>query len=201
MNTQKVVILIGPYGAGKTEIARIFSQKFGWCWHSVDECYFRYLKQFVPDAAEISNQINKLPVGSPERQNYNIYDIEVIARLLDEVLHSRENSVIDFGADHSLYPDKKYLNRAYKTLLPYDVVLLLPSQEMNECCRILLSRIRSHGIKGHDLTDSQIIEWVTRSLQEPSNQLLAKHIIFTENQSPNETFRAICQLLKLPTRE
>lgn len=116
------------------------------------------------------------------------FEAYAVERLLSE--HS--NCVIDFGGGHSVYEDDKLFNRVKGILEPYkNIVLILPSPDLEESIQILNERNGGIVSNGVDFNEHFV--------KHPSNQALAKFVVYTQGKSPEETQDEIlsnCKTLK-----
>ncbi|MBM3150051.1 MAG: shikimate kinase [Chloroflexi bacterium] len=187
------IILIGPYGAGKSTLAELLAERLNWHHYLLDAERSRYLKEMGEYNIDIANQMDKWELSSPKWQRYNIYFVE---RFLDEHADSDENCVLDLGAGHSVYKDPRFRSRAKQIFAPYpNVVLILPSKNVEESLELLLNQVRNHGLKGRTLSDEQIIRDNRFFLENPSNYELAKFIVYTRGKTPGETCDEIYQVV------
>jgi shikimate kinase len=189
------IILVGPYGAGKSTIASLISQKLGWSWCSLDNEYYRYLQQMEGVNINLVNEMNTWELISPKWEPYDTY---VIERFLLEHSSADGSSVLEFGAGHSVYESREFFDHIQQILSPYpNIVLLLPSPNLQESLQILLDRIRNHGLKGRNLSDEQINRTNKYIIEHHSNYDLAKIVVYTRGKLPDETSEEICQLVTL----
>lgn len=124
-----------------------------------------------------------------ERMHYwKPFELSAVKRILAEF----PNSVIDFGAGHSYYPDAAQFEIAKKLLsaLP-NVFLILPSEDKEESIRICNERLKVRD--GGDAKPDEVNRWF---IEHPSNSLLSKHVIYNKDESPAKTARRIVDLLK-----
>jgi adenylate kinase family enzyme len=192
------IILIGPYGAGKSTLTELIANRLEWHYYALDDESYYYLKE-LKEYNDIANQMSKWALSSPNWQKYNIYLVE---RFLRKHRESRENCVLELGAGHSVYQDSVFLARAKEILAPYpNVVLIRPSEDIEESLQLLLKQIRHHGLKGRDISDEQINEDNRLFLEHPSNCELGKFAVYTKGKTPEETCEEICQLLNLQSFE
>ena len=168
------IILIGAMGAGKSTIGRLLAQKLDLPQVSMDRLRWDYYAE-VGWSKEKQKQIAENQGFAGVYHYWKQYDLYAVERLLDE----HHNCVIDFGAGHSIYEESEDLERACELLAPYtNVILLLPSPDLNESVEILRQRnqLIINGMEANKLT-----------ITHPSNWKLATHVVYTERQTPLET--------------
>lgn len=103
------------------------------------------------------------------------------------MLKDNPDSVIHFGAGHSVFEDTDAFNRAQKCLEPYaNVVLLLPSPDLDESAKILRDRQRLY-VDG--------IELNRYIITHPSGRELSTAIVYTKDRTPEETRDEILDLV------
>jgi len=192
------IILIGPYGAGKSTLAKLIAKRLIWHQYSLDDKRYCYLKEMEEYSTDLVNQMNRWKLSSPEWQKYNIYFVE---RFLAEYADSDENCVLDLGAGHSVYQDAELFNRTKEIFSPYpNIVLILPTEKTKEALELLLNQIRNdEHLKGSNYTNDRINEDNRFFLEHPSNRKLAKFVVYTKDKTPDETCEEICQLVHLPS--
>ncbi len=118
---------------------------------------------------------------------YFLYCQPYHAHSVERVLADYPNSVIDFGAGSSVYPDKALLARVRSVLAPYhNVILILPSPEFNEASQLLRQRFNSIMNEFYDLHEE-----LTRS---GVFEKLAKQTVYTEDKTPEQTAAEILNL-------
>ena len=98
-----------------------------------------------------------------------------------------QNSIIDFGAGHSVYESTEFSIRVRTALAPHqNVILVLPSPNADESIEILNERTK-------DLVGSfgQGFNWNEYFVRHPSNYELAKFTVYTKGKLPGETCEEI----------
>ncbi|MDA0245959.1 MAG: shikimate kinase [Chloroflexi bacterium] len=190
------VILIGPYGAGKTTLRKLIADRLKWDDYALDDKRYHYLKEMEENYIDVSNQMSTWELSSPNWQKYNVCFVE---RFLLEYGESDKNCVLELGCGHSVYRDKEFFNRVQEILAPYpNVVLIRPSEKAEESLQFLLKQIRNNESKNlHRLNDEYINKDNKIFLENPSNNTLAKFVIYTKGKTPEETCEKICQLITL----
>ena len=179
------IILIGAVKAGKSTVAKLLSERLGLPRCSLDS-YRGYYKEAGFDEVYADRIIARQGFGGLYRYR-KPFDLLVMERVLAE----HRECVFDFGACHSAYEDDAMLARAKQVLKPYrNVVLLLPSRDLNESARILRERVRPPKLDGFDLC--------AHFVAHRANFELAKFIVYTEGQTPSMTCDEILLLTGSP---
>ena len=194
MSTTKLdIVLIGPYGSGKTTLAECLKRRLGWTHFSLDQELHNYLKKLC-NYSEVAEQLAD-PRSTPRSlQPHYAYMVE---RFFHDLDNRQENCVIDFGYNHSLYEDAMYFERIKRILDPYpNVFLLMPSPDEGEAVCTLLSNIKS---KGTWLSDNEINEMNSHAVRLYAKHNLAKLTNYTKGKSPPETCDELYQKVQLPT--
>lgn len=176
------IILIGPIRAGKTTLSRLLAAELGVpCVHMDLLCWDYYREIGIYEAEDCNGPDGMLAWRFP------VYAVE---RLLAE--HS--GCVQDFGAGHSVYREEEAFVQVKKALEPYpNVFLILPSPDQEESWRILEERNQTNPWL-RDFSARQGYNPNEHFLQHPSNCALARKIIYTKDQSPEQTRDAILAL-------
>jgi hypothetical protein len=175
------IILIGPYGAGKTEIAHHLSHRLQVLRQGLDLDPFRYYAECEGcDQAEATSREIDDPWWQP-------YCAHAIKRFLQEL--EAEHCIMDFGAHHPVL-DGDLFNEIEQLLLPYFVVLLIPSPDRDESMRILEERNSYHFVK----KERPHARMNTYFINHPAYYALAKHIAYTKDKTEQETCDEIFDL-------
>jgi shikimate kinase len=185
------IILIGPMEAGKTTIAGLLAQKLNLVHYELDEKRWDYYQEIGYDEA-LAEKI-RAEEGFPGVYRYwKPFEIHAVERVLTDC----EDGVISFGAGHSVYEDAQLFERAQLALQPFaNVILLLPSRDTDESVEILKKRFREH-LKAEGMDASpQSLEMIEHFIRHPSNRRLAKRVVYTIGQTPQQTCDGILQLL------
>ena len=166
------IILIGPEGTGKSTIGKLLSQKLNLPQVSMDEIRWKYYRE-IGWKADTQKQIREQEGFAGVYRYWKRFELYGIERLLSE--HS--NCVIDFGAGHSVYEDDTFAC-ASELLSPYEnVVLLLPSPDLDESFDILQKR-NQITINGMEIN--------CFFMTHPSIYNLAKQVFYTKGKTPEE---------------
>ncbi len=191
MNT--TIILIGPMSAGKSTIAKLLAEKLYLPHYSLDDDRDRYYSEIGYDVAEAS-RIAKSEQGMLGLLSYwKPFEAHAVER----VLADHRGCVIDFGAGHSVYEDENLFSRVRSALAPYpNVVLLLPSADLDESTRVLNERFGQLLLKEVGTIDPQLFGVNEHFVRHPSNYMLAKMVIYTNNKTPDETCTEILRKLE-----
>lgn len=183
------IILIGPMSAGKSTVARLLAEKLDLPQVSMDEVRWDYYEEIGFDK-EVQKAISDSEGMQGVLRYWKPFEVHAVERLLSDY----EHCVFDFGAGHSVFDDETLFSRVEQALVPYEnVILILPSPDLAESARILQERFE----KDHDIylvtEDFNIFEYFT---SHPSNERLAKHIVYTKDKSPEQTCDEILQLIR-----
>ena len=186
------IILIGPLGTGKTTVGKLLAERLDLPFCSVDTVREAYYGQVGYDQT-FASQIAASKQGV---QGVLRYSKPFEARMVEMVL-ADHHGIIDFGASNSVYDDHELFARVEKALAPYpNVVLLLPSPDLDESVEILKNRLKKMLTEaGKEFTD-ELFELNEYFVKHPSNQRLAKLVIYTKDKPPGEICDALMQKLK-----
>jgi hypothetical protein len=178
------IILIGPMSAGKSTIAEMLAQKLHRPHYSLDDERAKYYSEIGYDEAEASRIANSEQGMLGLLRYWKPFEAHAVERVLADYT----NSIIDFGAGHSVQEDEELFSRVQRALAPYpNVILLLPSPDLHESVKILNERFGQLLLKEVGSIDPQLLGVNEFFVRHPSNYLLAKMIIYTYNKTPEET--------------
>src|SRR5689334_22083333 len=114
------VVLIGPYGAGKSTTGRLLAAARQQQSYSLDDDPWKYYREIGLTERSAAS------LGDFDDPQWQPYHSHAVKRFLQD--HQGEICVMDLGAGHALY-DGTYLTDMQAILAPYDVVLLIPSPD------------------------------------------------------------------------
>ena len=178
------IIFIGPMASGKTTVAKILEERIGI--RNVPMDWIRWYYYFQQDfRISIASQQETFE----DKVNYwKTFDIEAVERIITEF----GDSIIDFGAGHSYYPEENELEHVKNLLAGFpNVFLLLPSADNEETLAICEARLRS---KWPDV-DQDYLDFNRKFVEHKSNHVLAKHIVYTKDKTPEEVVEEVLSML------
>lgn len=174
LTSTQPVILIGPMFTGKSTVGSQLSRKLNRNQAPLDVLRWNYYKEIGYDD-EKAGEIYK----KDKFFGLFLYSQPYHAHAVERVLADYPDSIIDFGAGHSVYPDATLLERVRNVLAPYpNIVLILPSPDLAEAKQILRERFFGLMAQFYDLH-----EGFTRS---GVFQKLAKQTVYTQDKTPQE---------------
>ena len=184
MSQSKLIILIGPMGAGKTTIGALLAEKLNIPQVSMDNLRWDYYNE-INYNSEKGKQLLEQDGFEALYRYWKPFEAYAVERILAD----HDNCVIDLGGGHSVYEDEALFTRVETAFEPYDnVILLLPSSDLDRSVKILRERV-DYEID----TTFDVFELFTK---HPSNQKLAKHVVYTEGKTPQETCTEILNYIK-----
>jgi len=179
------IVLIGPVRAGKTTLARLISEHLKLPHVSLDEVRWEYYRE-IGYNDELAKQIRKSGSFLALIFYRQLFDVHSVER----VIHDYPNAVIDFGAGVGPYENQKQLKQVQELLAPIlNIFLLLPSPDLGETIHILAQRDANPP---SDLTFDINRHFVSHT----GYGLLAKHIVYTQNKTADQTCADILALLQ-----
>ncbi|MEZ4865414.1 MAG: hypothetical protein R3C14_29160 [Caldilineaceae bacterium] len=185
------IILIGPLGVGKTTVGRLLAEKLALPLCSIDDVRATYYAQAGYDQAIAAKIAADQGIRGVLR-----YAQPFDAQMVAMVLADYPQRIIDFGASNSVYEDETLLAGVKRILAPYpNVTLLLPSPDLAESVAILQERLtRMLTAAGKTFTD-ELFALNHYFIQHPSNQQLAKRVIYTKDKTPATVCDEIMQTI------
>ncbi len=183
------IILIGPMSAGKSTIAKLLAAELE-CDHiSMDDFRWEYYDEIGYDTDEGSFIYKTQGLWGLYR-HWKAYETHAVERILEDF----EDVVIDFGAGHAVHDDKLMMKRVEKALAPYpNVILLLPNADLESSVATLNERVKKADTTGY--LDPTLLELNTYLTKHPASHKLAKIVVYTDNQTPEETLEDILDQL------
>jgi shikimate kinase len=184
------IILIGPYGAGKSTIADLLAERLHMPTASMDSRQ-HYYREAGFDREEFKR---RLAISNLEGDRYfQSFFPAAVARLLQ----NHPGHVIDLGAGHTVSEDPAQFARIKELLDPYpNVVLILPSPDLDESIRVLRERTRNRP--GADFFFNSEFDYFNHWVKSPCNFELAKATVYTHGKTPEQTADDVLDALSLP---
>jgi shikimate kinase len=178
------IILMGPMATGKSSVASELTKQTGVPRAPLDMLrWYYYFKQGYSLEKDATFK------SFSERLAYwKTFDVATIKNTIADF----PESIIDFGAGHSYFPDEKQLKLIQETLASIqNIFLLLPNEDNEESFKICKTRLSTRdGIEAEKVEANRLF------IEHPSTRALSKHIIYCKNESPAEIARRIIGLLK-----
>lgn len=183
------IILIGPLGAGKSTVGRLLADRLVLPLCAIDEVRAAYYAELGYDQAHAS----QLAASAEGIRGVMRYSKPFEAQLVEMVI-ARQHGIIDCGASNSVYDEEDLFAQVAAALAPHpNVILLLPSPDPAESAAILQHRlIRMLTEAGKDYSD-ELFELNAYFIRHPSNQRLAKRVIYTKAKTPAQICVEILQ--------
>jgi shikimate kinase len=177
------LILIGPISAGKSTLSKLVAEKLGLPCRHMDQVRERYYNEIGYDK-KLAEQIRRKDGFLGLYRYWKPFEAHAVERLLSE----NAEAVIDFGGGHSVYEDDTLFARVQQVMAPYPyVILILPSPDKEKSVKILNERTGGMVSEGFDFHEHFV--------KHHSNYDLAKHIVYTEGKTPEETCAEIVEIV------
>lgn len=181
--TDLKVILIGPIGAGKSTLSRLVAKKLGIDCRHMDDIRIKYYSE-IGYSEEKAKEISDAKEFLGLYRYWKPFEAHAVERLIGE----KGSAVLDFGGGHSVYESDLLFARVERAFAPQPhVFLLLPSPDKTESVATLRER-RGEIVSGE-------IDFHEHFVRHRSNYALAKHIIYTNGKSPDESSAEIVDLV------
>lgn len=179
---KSIIILIGPMSAGKSTIAKLLSSKLSIPRFELDDVRQRFYTE-IGYSEMLASQI----VGEEGMMGLISYWKPFEAYAVERAIAEFKNCVVDFGAGHSVYEDEKLFSRVEEALKPVkNVIQILPSPDLDRSVEVVNQRFSELMIREVGKTDPELLQLNEHFVRHPSNHLLAKKTIYTEDNKPAE---------------
>ncbi len=182
------IILIGPSLTGKSTLAALLGERLERPVCELDTLRWDYYAEIGYDP-ERAKQI-RAAGGMPALASYwKPFDIHAVERVLADY---PSDTVISFGAGHSVYDEDAAFERAKRALVGHKVVHVLPSAKLDESIQILKDRVAALGFA----PEGDITNMNRYFLEHHSNSDLATITVYTQGKTPEQTCDEIIGKLK-----
>jgi hypothetical protein len=169
------IALIGPIGVGKSTVAKLLAERLSRPLCSVDDLRSRYFPEigYDHDRAEDLLATEGVRAMTEYWKPFEAYEVE---RIVDDF----PDSILDFGAGHSVFDDPDLFGRVQTALakIPH-VILLLPSSDLDSSERTLRERFPPEVADMPGLPE--LNEYY---IDHASNRTLATLVVYTDQKSP-----------------
>ncbi|HSG43552.1 MAG TPA: hypothetical protein VLA72_10405 [Anaerolineales bacterium] len=179
MNSE--IILIGPIGCGKTTIAELLYERTMLPHRSMDLLRWSYFEEIDYDRHIANEKFHEEGFWGLYRY-WKPFEAHAVKRMLEDF----KECIFDFGGSQTVYEDDELFEQVRGLLKPYlHIILLMPTPDKDESIRILHAR-------NTYATDAQ---WAVNEhlVRHHSNYDLAKHIVYTQGKTPEDTSDEVLQ--------
>jgi adenylate kinase family enzyme len=172
------IMLIGPWGAGKSTIGRLLARELDRPLVSVDEIRWRYM-------AEVGWEKTAEQAAFAEGGNMAVhrYWRPFILHAVRRLLAEHPDEILDFGGSDLCLDHADDLAQVQALLAPCpNVICVFPAPGLEEATAALAEVVRQRHrptINGMDATRF--------FLTHPSNAQLARHVVYTDGKTPAQT--------------
>jgi shikimate kinase len=178
---QLPIVLIGPMATGKTTVGTELARLTGVPRVPMDRVRWYY---YFKEGFSLEKESDHGTFAEKERY-WKPFEVTAIRCILADF----PQSIIDFGAGHSYFPDSDQFAVVEKLLAPLaNIFLLLPTMDKQDSLRICNERLRARV--GRELEPTEI-ESNRNFIEQPSNYRLCKQVVYTHGHAPDQVAREI----------
>lgn len=186
LETISDIILIGPVRTGKSTLAKLLAEKLGIPQVSLDNMRWKYYREIGYDE-QLAKSFRQRGGFLALVLYWELFGAYAIERVLTE----HRNCVFDFGAGAGASESAESFGRIERALAPYpNVFLILPSPDLEDTLRVLTAR-------DTDPPADLNFDFNRHFLERGFYRRLAKHTVYTQGRSPEETRDEILGLAAL----
>jgi shikimate kinase len=168
-------------GSGKSTIATHLARLTGIPNIPMDRVRWYY---YLKDGFSLEVE-SKLPSFKERMAYWKPFEVKAVKRIIREF----SESIIDFGAGHSYFPDVEQFKEVAETLRPVpNVFLLVPSQDKEKSLVICNQRLAERI--GKPLSSDEI-QANRNFIEHESNYSLAKQIVYSEGKSREQVAQEV----------
>jgi shikimate kinase len=194
---KSIIVLIGPMSVGKSTVAKLLSSKLSIPRFELDDVRQRFYTE-IGYSEKLASKI----VGDEGMTGLIRYWKPFEAYAVERAIEEFENCVVDFGAGHSVYEDEELFSRVEEALKPVEnVIQIIPSPDLDRSVEIVNERFSELLIREVGKTDPELLQLNEHFVRHPSNHLLAKKTIYTEDKKPAEIADEIINWIQSADKE
>ena len=189
---QTPIVFIGPMCTGKSTLARLLAEELNLPRVELDEVRWDFYNE-----AGYEDRAARVAFDQGGTSAFLAYCKPFEVHAVERVLRSHPDSVIDFGAGHTVQDNPDHAARIARALAPLSNIFLpLPAPDPERCVQVLNARLRELLQREVGSVDKDVLELNATFVRHPANQVLAKHILYTEGETPQETCQRVMALLQ-----
>lgn len=185
------IVLIGPIATGKTTLAKLLASQMGKSHVSLDDTRWIHYPEIGYSPEKAGAFIGRQDFMGLARY-WHEFDLHNIQRTLEK----HPLGVLDLGGGHTLFFEGEEASTLKTLLKPHQVVLVLPSADLEESRQVLRDRIHAQG--EHPEVIYALNDLI---LGNPLNVELADLVLYTRGESPEESVQRILDFLGQDTSQ
>jgi shikimate kinase len=183
------ILIIGPMGAGKSSVALALSKRLGIRNVSMDKLQHYYYYKYG-----YSNLEAQAAESREGFKGYIDYCKQFHLQFIQEAVETFEGSIIDFGGNHTYFDEEQTNQAVYESLKKQkNVILLLPSENMETNVQVLNSRLKKRFAKKPQRYESFAIENI-KFLKDPLIYDIANYVFFTLDKELDDLIDEIVEI-------
>ncbi len=172
---QLPIMLLGPFRAGKTTLAKLLAARLGLPQISLDDVRWPYYEE-IGYSHSLAQQLRERGGLLALVLYWQLFDAYSVERVLGDY----PGAVIDVGAGIGIADSREQFLRVQRALAPHrNVFLVMPSPDPDEAAVFLGERDRTPP-------DDLNFDFRTHSLRHHGYYDLAKHTLYTKGKQPQE---------------
>jgi hypothetical protein len=182
-------VLLGPVCAGKSTVGALLAGRLGVPHLELDELANPY---YEAAPGFDGKEFDRLVASEGFLTAYRYFE-PALPYAIERFVEEHSDAVLDLGAGHTSYLDRRLYPRAVEALSPFRrKILLLPAKDERVAIDVLRARAQ----------DSRQMDWIFDGfdfidfwVRDDQNRMLADVVLYTEDESPTETAARILELL------
>jgi shikimate kinase len=185
----KKIILIGPSAAGKSTVAALLGERLGLPVVELDDVRWRYYEEIRYDH-DYARKLRREQGFEALVAYWQPFSMHALERVLQDY---SQRCIISTGAGAVVFTEPDYFNRTQALLIPHDVVLIVPSADLEETIQILTMRFTE---KHPEWSPDALMRVNRQLLQHPAYFTLATITVLNKDQTPEQTCQTILPRLQ-----
>ena len=181
MGDRSQPVFIGPVCVGKTSVSLRVAEILGLQRVELDEIAGRYYR----DCPDFDSEIYNTLLASDGFVAAYRYWEPALAYAVDRVVDDFPTVLLDLGAGHTSFLDRRFHEAVEAALAPYrNIVLLLPDVDPDRSVSVIRHRLMHDSERPAMSWEFPEVDFIRHWVEDDQNRRLAEHVAYTGDADP-----------------